>query len=522
MSQSTLFSTLLELDPTWEQRTAVKTQKGAMTYGELQDASMRLAHWLSRNGCIKGARVAVCLPKTIDSVVAQLAAMLAGAAYVPVDPMAPAQRQATIANLADACRVITTPKLAVLLRDTGMALPEITEIDGIGDGTGIRSLISETPAGAPAAAHTVGGSDLAAILFTSGSTGTPKGVSLSHANILAFVDWTVTTFGFTQDDRLISHAPFHFDLSTMDLYTSFRIGSSVFLLDEIVLRFPSTISKIIESERITSWYSVPTALRLLEEKGALERRDLSQLRQIFFAGEIFPVPALRKVMAAFPNAEFINLYGPTETNVCTYYRMPGIPSTDALDIPVGIPCEHYSITIRDEHGTILGPGESGEIFVAGPGCTLGYWQRPDLTEMCRFDGREDSYRTGDFGYWLPDGNIRFQGRRDAQVKLRGYRVELMEVENVILNHPDVKEAAVVIHANGEMEAEMYAFVVPQDGTRLDAETVYSQCSRFLPHYAEPHQVVVMEDFPRTSTGKIDRQNLKSRCVQLLAADARGE
>jgi amino acid adenylation domain-containing protein len=511
MSGQTLHATLLDLDPEWQGRIAVKTPKGALTYGQMRETAVRLAGWLAQHGCRRGDRVAVCLPKSIDSVLAQLGTMLAGAAYVPVDPSAPAQRQATIANLADACRVITTPEISAALRETGMDLPPLTELSGVGTGAGVASLVAGTPAELPEAGRVVGAGDLAAILFTSGSTGTPKGVSLTHGNVLAFVDWTVQTFRFTAEDRLVSHAPFHFDLSTMDLYTSFRVGASVFILDEVLVRFPSSISKILESERITSWYSVPTALRLLEEKGALARRNLSALRQIFFAGEIFPVPALRKVMEAFPGVEFVNLYGPTETNVCTYYRMPGIPAADVLDVPIGRPCEHYDITIRDELGNCLGPGQSGEICVAGPGCTVGYWQRPDLTEKCRFDGREDSYLTGDFGYWLPDGNIRFQGRRDAQVKIRGHRVELMEVENVILTHPDIKEAAAVLYAPEQAEAELFAFVVPQRDALVDEATVYGQCSKFLPHYAEPHKVVVMEDFPRTSTGKIDRQGLKALC-----------
>lgn len=517
MSKPTLFSTILDLDPAWANRPAVKTAKGQVDYAQLRDYSVKLARWLADNGCQRGDRIAVCLPKSIDSVVSLLGCMMAGAAYVPVDPTAPAQRQATIAGLAGAQRMITTPEIAAALRETGMDLPPLTELTPVGVGAGVAALVADAPAQAPAAGAEVGADDLAAILFTSGSTGVPKGVSLSHGNILAFVDWTVDAFGFTAEDRLTSHAPFHFDLSTMDLYTSFRVGASVFILDEVLVRFPSSISKILAAERITSWYSVPTALRLLQENGALERRDLSALRQIFFAGEVFPVPALRRVMQAFAGIEFINLYGPTETNVCTYYRLPGVPGESALDIPIGIPCEHYQITIRDEQGRILPPGESGEIYVAGPGVTKGYWQRPDLTGPCRFDGREDGYRTGDFGYWLPDGNIRFQGRRDAQVKLRGHRVELMEIENVILNHPDIKETATVLLTPEGEDAVLFACVVPQAGASVDEATVYGQCAKFLPHYAEPHRIVVLADFPRTSTGKIDRQGLRQVCVDLLAA-----
>ena len=519
MNRATLYATMLDLDPAWAARTAVKTPKGSLDYAQLRDYSLRLAHWLAEHGCRRGDRIAVCLPKSIDSVVALLGSMMAGAAYVPVDPTAPPQRQATIAALAGAQRMFATPEIAAALRDTGMDLPPLTELVPVGIGTGVAALVEGVSAQAPDAASAVGADDLAAILFTSGSTGVPKGVSLSHGNILAFVDWTVDTFGFSAEDRLTSHAPFHFDLSTMDLYTTFRVGASVFIFDEVLVRFPSSLGKILAAERITSWYSVPTALRLLQEKGALERRDLSALRQIFFAGEVFPMPALRRVMAAFPGVEFINLYGPTETNVCTYYRLPGILSEAALDIPIGIPCEHYQISIRDEHGKILPAGQSGEIFVAGAGVTLGYWQRPDLTEQCRFDGRADSYRTGDFGCWQADGNIRFQGRKDAQIKLRGHRVELLEIENVILNHPDIKEtAAVLLTPEGE-EVVLFACVVPQHGASVNEATVYQQCAQFLPHYAEPHEVIVMADFPRTSTGKIDRQQLRQMCADFLAHKA---
>lgn len=517
MNQQTLFATILNLDPTWAARPAVRMQKGGVDYEKLRDLSIRLARWLVDQGCNSGDRIAVCMPKSIDSVVSLLGIMMAGAAYVPVDPNAPAQRQSTIASLAGVKRILTTPEIASELRATGLELPPLTEVSSVGVGKGVDSLLQGVSAQLPETAHEVGGEDLAAILFTSGSTGVPKGVSLSHNNILAFVDWTVRQFGFTSEDRLTSHAPFHFDLSTMDLYTSFRVGASVFILDEVLVRFPSSISKILAEERITSWYSVPTALRLLQEHGALDRRDLSALRQIFFAGEVFPMPALRRVMAAFKGVEFVNLYGPTETNVCTYYRLPCMPDEMSLDIPIGIPCEHYTITIRDENGAILPQGRSGEICVAGPGVTKGYWNRPDLTEKCRFDGREDSYRTGDYGHFMDDGNIRFQGRRDSQVKLRGHRVELLEIENVIINHPDIKEAATVLLSAENEDPVLFACVSPQEKAKVSEETVYTQCAKFLPPYAEPHKIMVLTEFPRTSTGKIDRQELRRMCEAHLSA-----
>jgi amino acid adenylation domain-containing protein len=384
-------------------------------------------------------------------------------------------------------------------------------VEQTGTGNGLDDILAGTAAQRPD--HTGNPDDIAAMLYTSGSTGTPKGVMLSQENISSFVQWVIDTFEYTSDDRFTSHAPFHFDLSTLDLYVTFRVGGSVFLLDDTLVRFPASISKILEKEKITSWYSVPTALRLLVDHGALGRRDLSSLKRVFFAGEVFPVPGLRKVMTAMPGVEFVNLYGPTETNVCTYHRLPGIPGNDVMAIPIGKGCENVEVSIVDQAGCPVSGSERGEICVKGPTVMKGYWRRDEQTRASRLNGAEDTYRTGDFGNWESDGTINFSGRMDEQIKIRGHRVELSEIESVIVAHALIREAAVTLAQWADSEDELIAFVVPEGDTVSESD-VFEQCGDFLPSYAHPHRVVFRSDFPRTSTGKIDRQQLKSAAQAL--------
>jgi len=225
------------------------------------------------------------------------------------------------------------------------------------------------------------------------------------------------------------------------------------------------------------------------------------------------VPSLRRVMQVIPQAEFINLYGPTETNVCTYYRLPEAPGPEVMAVPIGVPCEHLEVTIRDAEGRCITGPDIGEICVLGPAVMKGYWRRPEATAAARVDGREDSYRTGDFGCWRPDGTIRFAGRRDAQIKIRGHRVELAEIESAIVAHPDVKEAAVIFVQPESLDCALIAYVIPAVPGCLSPPLVLEQCQRVLPPYAKPHHVVVMDDFPRTSTGKIDRVQLRDNWMR---------
>jgi acyl-coenzyme A synthetase/AMP-(fatty) acid ligase len=253
-------------------------------------------------------------------------------------------------------------------------------------------------------------------------------------------------------------------------------------------------------------YSVPTALILLLQQGALERRHLDRLRLVLFAGESFPVSHLRRLMEMLPGREFVNLYGPTETNVCTYHRVASPPGADMLALPVGIPCEHLQVALLREDGSPAPIGETGEIVVSGPAVMAGYWNNPALTASVRHNGKPASYRTGDFGRMDAEGRIHLAGRRDEQVKIRGYRIELPEIAATLTSHPAVQEAAALV-LDGE-PARLVASIAFKPGDSAATTDLLEHCRRWLPPYALPEEIRIMHALPRTSTGKIDRQRLK--------------
>lgn len=494
-----------------QSRLAIESKYGDITYGELADRTSKIARWLSDNGCNTQDRVAICLPKRVATVELILAVLYSGAVYVPIDYTAPAQRVKTIVEGASVVRVFTLPDMKDALIDDGVDERLITAFDNINQHNATDILIAGLQSQDSA---DVLPTDNAAILYTSGSTGIPKGVTLTHQNIAIFSRWVVDRFNIDETEKLSSHAPFHFDLSTMDLYSAFMAGATVYLFDEIEKRFPSTLTKVVQDRKITSWYSVPSALMLIEEKGAMNKRDMSSLKRVFFAGEIYPVAALSSIMEKLPSVEFINLYGPTETNVCTYYCLPPKLDQGIKSIPIGKACEYYRISIVGDDGELLEDGETGEIVVQGLGVMGGYWGDRERTDASQFEGLVDSYRTGDYGTKHPNGNISFGGRKDSQVKIQGYRVELNEIEYIANSNSGVKESVALVLEQDNIKSIYLCVAKALDD--INQEQILSWCNKKLPVYALPEAVLVLNEFERTSTGKIDRQKIKQLVSEWVA------
>lgn len=488
---------------------AIVFKKRHVSYHELRDTTLRLMTFLKRKGVSEGGRVAIWLKKSPESVMLMLATMGVGAAYVPIDPSAPDDRVETLLKDSEPDLIFSgeeNRKRSVLNND-GAGFWETVLLQGESIGYDLSELIAEC---VPDQVSEIKRDSLAAILYTSGSTGTPKGVMLSHGNISNFVGWAVDTFALNASDRVTSHAPFHFDLSTFDLYATFHACGTVYLLDEVSIKFPGAIAKLLQEEEITVWYSVPTALRLLVEHGGVSDRNLHKLRLVLFAGEVFHPRALRLVMEALPEALFVNLYGPTETNVCTFFEVPRPLPQGITAIPVGKSCTPLKVQIYDEKGRPVPKGEYGEICVMGPGIMLGYWNDPQKTSQVRLNGRSDSYRTGDYGYVLPDGNVMFSGRKDSQVKFRGHRVELQEIEAVISSYPEIKEAVAMVVMVENEEQILRVFAVNSSSEKKSGPAEIKQhVAVKLPVYCIPDEVFIVEDLPRTSTGKVDRDTLKT-------------
>jgi amino acid adenylation domain-containing protein len=294
--------------------------------------------------------------------------------------------------------------------------------------------------------------DLAYVLYTSGSTGAPKGVALSHRNATSFIHWCSDVFAPRADDRFSSHAPFHFDLSILDIFLAIKHGGTLILVEEETGKSPALLSPLIAEKRISIWYSTPSVLSLLAQHGKMNERDYSSIRIILFAGEVFPVKHLRALKSLLPRPKYYNLYGPTETNVCTFYQIPDrIPEEQTQPFPIGKACGHVQTNVVGEDGQWVPIGKEGELCVSGSAVMQCYWNLPERTaDAFREDGSGKRwYKTGDIVWEDTDGNYTYVARKDRMVKKRGYRVELGEIETCLYRHPAVKEAAVVARPDEE-------------------------------------------------------------------------
>jgi amino acid adenylation domain-containing protein len=502
---------------------AVVDQGRECSYAQLDARANAVAQLLCDHGVRRGDRVGLYLERRLESVIGLYAVLKAGAAYVPLDPQAPLSR---LGYILDKCGtgvlLAGSEKLANLgrLAEGRASLHTIVLLDGAappGPGLGGVALLPAdaadahppTPPRLPAA-----GDDLAYILFTSGSTGDPKGVMLSHANGLAFVDWAVERLGITGEDRLANHAPLHFDLSVLDIFAAVSARATVVLAPPRVTVFPTEIPRFVDQQRITVWYSVPSVLtRMVQALPHLGGRPVPRL--VLFAGEPFPVPFLDRLMRAWPSATFCNLYGPTETNVCTFLVLDGPPGADVPPVSIGRPIDGVEVLLVTDDGTPAAPGDVGELCVRGATVMRGYWDEPELTSraLVAVPGRaaaERMYRTGDLARVDAHGDYHLLGRRDHQVKSRGYRIELGEVETVLYRHPAVLAAAVLAVPDEIVTNRLVAFVtLTPDGT---AEEVTRFCAAHLPAYMVPDRLLPLPAMPTTSTGKVDRQRLRAEAA----------
>jgi amino acid adenylation domain-containing protein len=499
---------------------AVRSDGRALTYGELVRRSDAVAAALVDAGVRRGDRVALYAPKGADTVTAMYGALRAGAAYVPIDPKSPVLRAATIASDCSVSAIVSTADRAPALIEALDHVPRLAILTGEGSDAslpGVATIGFDDIVRSDASVRPVPvlDTDLAYILYTSGSTGMPKGVMLTHRHALTFVEWCASKVGTGPEDRFSNHAPLHFDLSVFDFYVAAHGGASVTVVPEEWAYFGRDLARFVRQERITVWYSVPSALMVLT-RAAREDDTFPELRAVVFAGEVYPTKHLRALRELVPNATLWNLYGPTETNVCTYYRVDELPDDDAT-IPIGRACENTEVFALGEDGRPAGVGEEGELYVRGSAVMKGYWGRPErsaevlVQDPLRAEVPELVYRTGDLVRLRPDGDYDFLGRRDHQIKSRGYRVELGEVEAALNADPDLEAAVAVAVPHEDWGKAIVAYVVAKDGVVSEID-VKRRAARRLPRHMIPTRVEVRGELPRTSTGKVDRRRVEDEAV----------
>lgn len=511
-------------------RIAVKDRRRRVTYRQLNEMSNALATAMKNRGLAPGARVGIWLNKSVEAIVGVYGTLLAGGAYVPLDPTAPPRRVAhVIADCRPSCLLTTADRVHALLKETGGRL-----------GTDLIVLVGDTQSEQTRGLATLtwdeamrrGGDlrqvcvrlapdDLAYILYTSGSTGVPKGVMLTHRNACAFIDWAVSEFNLNTDDVLASHAPLHFDLSIFDIFGAAAAVGCLALIPESLQGLGYGLDRFVAEEEVSVWYSVPSALRRMTSAANSNLLTGSHLRIVAFAGEVYQLRHLKALQVAVPSRTILyNLYGPTETNVCTYHRICSIDiSDDALSgPPIGRPCPYAKVVILD--GDRVVPGDDGEIVgelcIAGESVMVGYWDDAQGTAigLIQPHGHDRQYyRTGDIVRRDRMGRYFFIGRRDDMVKVKGYRVEIGEVEAALSHHPEVEEAACVAVKDSSEELVLVGFAAMAAGSAVDETALRYYCREFLPHYMIPQEILVVSTLAHTSTGKIDRQALNAMAMK---------
>jgi amino acid adenylation domain-containing protein len=486
------------------QATAIVYGAKRLSYGELDAAANRLARTLIAAGCRKGDRVGFLYPKKPAAMVWMLGILKAGAMHVPLDVSSPPERLRRIVGSCEPRFVLAAGPAAPLAAQ----IQDLARLAWMDESVpaGLRAAftlkdVARAPAEAPACATRP--EEPAHILFTSGSTGMPKGVVITHANVMAFVDWGVKHFGLDSSDRVSGHTPLHFDLSTYDIFGAYAAGAELHVVPLETALLPHRLAEFMRASRLTQLFSVPSILNYMAKLDAVRQDDFPELRRVMWCGEVLATPVLIHWMKRLPHARFTNLYGPTEATVASsYYDVPACPEDPAASIPIGSACEGEELFLIDD-----------EIHIGGVGLSPGYWRDADKTAAAFVPHPtrpgERVYRTGDLGRLRPDGLMEFIGRADTQIKSRGYRIELGEIEAALASLPQLRESAVVaIRSQGFEQWQICCAYVPMAGQTWTPAALRTELARLLPAYMMPARWMQYEALPKNANGKIDRPRLK--------------
>jgi amino acid adenylation domain-containing protein len=485
--------------------TAVATLGERLTYGELERQARRLARALRRRAAAPGALVGLCLPRSPAMVTAVLGVLEAGAAYVPLDPALPDERLAAILAEARPRLVVTTAALAGRLPDA-----EVLLLDDPASGIAGESAAALTPLAAPA--------DLAYAIFTSGSTGRPKGVLVPHSAVVAFLEAMRRRPGCGEGDVLLAVTTLAFDIAVLELLLPLATGGCCWIADRAEVADGLRLAGLLETSQATVMQATPAGWRVLLEAGW---RGDGRLRMLC-GGEALP-PALAAALLARGGALW-NVYGPTETTVWS-----AVGAVVAADGPVGIgrPIANTEIHLLDRRLQSVPPGVAGQLFIAGAGVTRGYLGQPAATATAflpdPWSGRPGArmYATGDLARRRGDGVLDYLGRADRQVKVRGFRIELEEIELALAGHAAVHEAAVLVRQGEDGDARLAAFVSGDLDAAAAPAALREHLRRQLPDYMVPPSVTVLAELPHTPAGKVDRRRLAGLAPAAGAAGAAG-
>ena len=497
------------------QAIALRFEGESTSYRDLNDRADGLATQLRARGVNAGSLVAICMPRSADMVVAMLATLKAGAAYVPMDPAYPPDRLQFMLGDCHAALVLTARGSHSVIHAAGT--PTLA-VDGPSPAVAVETALPERAARA---------TDLVYAIYTSGSTGQPKAAMNTHAGLVNQLNWFIAAFSIRPGDRVLQQTQFSFDVAAMEFFSALCAGATLVIAKPSRHLDPGYLSDLIEAEGVTSLHFVPSVLRVF--LGDVETHALATVRQVICAGEALPASLATEFMRRFPKVGLHNLYGPAETAVyvshwdCSALQPGG-------NVLIGRPVANTRLYVLDEHGAAAAIGTAGELCIAGVQVGTGYVGRSELTAQ-RFvadpfaDAFADTdhaamYKTGDLARWLADGNIEYLGRLDFQVKVAGQRVELGEIEAALERCAGVKQATVVPQPDTHGDQRLRAFVtLTTAGTAPTPGSLRQQLASSLPAHMLPAQITVLGAMPLSPNGKVDRARLLATAPSSTAQTA---
>ncbi|MCZ4556598.1 amino acid adenylation domain-containing protein [Rhodococcus maanshanensis] len=485
-------------------RTAIVDRGQKLTYGELGTAVDRIRRTIRAHQPVADSLVAVVLPKGCTQIASVLAINVEGSTYLPIDPHVPDSRLHYLLDRGRTSLVLTDGETQrAHTWPAGITVVDVATagVVPIPDDAGPLEPVDIAP------------DHSAYVIFTSGSTGLPKGVEVAHRSSANTVVDICQRFGVNQNDSVLALSALNFDLSVFDIFGVLGVGGTVVLPDETESRDPGYWARLVESQAITVWNSVPALMELVASEGERDHIDLSSLRLVMMSGDWIPVTLPDRIRALCPNAVIISMGGATEAAIWSIaYDIRRVePHWDS--IPYGTPLAGQAFRVLDEAGNPVPVNVAGELHIGGIGVAKGYWRDHEKTDAAFVTASDGSrwYRTGDFGKYGRDGIIKFLGRRDTQVKVNGYRIELTEIDHNLRDHPSVRDAHCDVR-NDDGTRRVVAYVIPEaDGLEIGELREFLRGR--LPSYMVPSRFVVLESFPLTTNGKIDNKSLPAPGLQ---------
>ncbi len=504
MANNSVLHWLLEASKNYPDKTAVVDEKGSITYSDYFRVSMALARVIiainSEHGRKSKVPVAVYLEKGKEVLTSFMGVASAGCFYSPIDVDMPSNRVEKILDTLLPQIVITSSELKDKFKEFGYSGDFIIYDDIVPENNDADVVMPVT--------ESIIDTDLLYVLFTSGSTGIPKGVSICHRSVIDYIDWVTEEFDITSDDSFGNQAPFYFDNSILDIYSTIKTGATLYIIPRKLFFQPVPLLEYIRDNRINTIFWVPSALMVVSKLKAFRNVDLSDvLKRVLFCGEVMPNKQLNIWRKYLPDVVYSNLYGPTEiTDACTFYTVDRQFSDDE-PLPIGKPMRNTDILVLNDKDEPVKGDEVGELCVRGTSLAMGYYNNPEKTSTAFVQNPlnkavpEVIYRTGDLVKYNEFGELLYLSRKDFQIKHLGHRIELGEIETAAAS---LEEITLCCCLYDEKRQKIVLFI----DADLDKDYMRQSLSLLIPEYMIPGKYVYMENMPINANGKIDRVKLK--------------